>query len=317
MEIMISAILDKKIVNKHNIKETMKDIEEQFKKFNYNNFDIVDIQDGEKELCGPRLSYKYFDNYHRLETDGPLFIILQFNFSYLYFDTLKSIYYVYLYLENSIIDHKNIQITVKEEGIPTSIYGRKYNTAISKFKIIQSNSQSDTKLDILDFLDYVISNTYNRKEEFEKFVEELKLKSKYKNILENLDNYEKKLIPVSFKIKYELDYKNIHFIVLPNFEDINELISTLEKEKKIKLYILDQKEIPYNLINTDFSGSKIRKYTLLDQNMNLFFVLEEIHALVDDVDCCLYLSTIEIPDKEVIDFILFADKESTIELTNS
>ena len=61
MDIKIKAILDKIVVDKSNINEIMENIDMQFRKYNYANFEIVSIQEGEKELCGPRLSKKYIE----------------------------------------------------------------------------------------------------------------------------------------------------------------------------------------------------------------------------------------------------------------
>lgn len=310
MKFTIQATLDKIIVNKNNIDETMKTIEKQFRKFNYANFEIVNIQDGEKELSGPRLSYKYCDEFNRLNKDGPLYLTVCFKFSSLNFDNIKTIYYIYSYLEKSIINNQYLHITVKKEHDSFEILNNtKYPTTVESSKIIKNKDISDIKLDILDFLDYTVNSMCYSRDDFDKFLNELEIKSKYKDIIDNIDSYEKKVIPFNFKKKTEINYKNIDVTLVHSFYNVNDLINEAKKQKGIQTYILDQKDVEYNLMNTDFSNTTLRKYTLLDENMNLYYILEEINGCVDEVDCCLYLSTAEIPDEQISDFILFSDNQ--------
>lgn len=309
MEFKIQATLDKIIVNKNNIDETMKSIEKQFIKFNYGNFEIVSIQDGEKELCGPRLSYKYCDEFNRLNKDNPLYLTLCFKFSSLNFDNIKTIYYIYSYLEKSIINNQYLHITVTKEHYSfENLDNTKYPTTIATSKIIEKDT-NDIKLDILDFLDYTVSSMCYRRDDFDKFLKELEVKSKYKDIIDNIDSYEKKVIPFNFNSKTEINYKNIDVTLVHNFHNVNDLINEAKKQKGIQTYILEQKNIEYNLMNTDFSNTTLRKYTLLDENMNLYYILEEINGYIDEGNCCLYLSTAEIPDEQISDFILFSDNQ--------
>ena len=300
MDIKIKAILDKIVVDKSNINEIMENIDMQFRKYNYANFEIVSIQEGEKELCGPRLAYKYFDKYNRLDKKGPLYLDISFRFAFLNFDEMKLIYYIYSYLERNIGNDGKLEIVVEFKDRFRSVENSKYKTNVEEVKIIEGNYENGMKLDFIDFLEYIVNMACYSKSDFDKFMKELEIKSKYQHILDNIENYERKIIPVNFKEKMDMKYKEIDIICAYSFDYVSELINAMKQQKGIQVYILDEKEIKYNLINTDFSNTTLRKYILLDEDENLFYVLEEIIGAGDEVCGNLYISSTELPDEQVI-----------------
>lgn len=222
---------------------------------------------------------------------------------------MKFIYKVYKFLENNTTDNSRIEIAVTSVGNYKISSDSKYPTSTETVETIKNSRFGDTNFDFLDFLEYVFDRTSvtNDKEAFRNFLKEIEMEEKYKDILSNINTYQKKSIPFDLNRKIEVTYNDIKVIITYDFDNVNKFIDTLKNKKGIKTTILKQTTAEYDLMNTDFSHTEFKKYIMLDENKNLFFILEEINGSVDDVSCCLYFTTIEIPDNQIKDLLLYVD----------
>lgn len=288
----------------------MGNLGKKFQELSNDDFEIINIQEGEKEHCGPTITYKYENYYRDLNTDSPLILQVNFHFSFLRFYDLKSIYNIYTYLEDFNSNKQNLSIAVEESDVPKELENTRYDSHIRETKVITFNTGTfcKEKLDIKDFLDYVVEFTHNDKKEFDRFLSDIEIKEKYKYLLDNIENYKNKNLPINFKNKKEINYKEKYIVLLDGFNDVNDFIEELEKQKGIKTFILNENKIKYNFINTNFSHTELKKYILFDSNENLYYVLEELYGIVDEVGCNLYFSTNEIMDNEISEFLLYVDK---------
>lgn len=84
-------------------------------------------------------------------------------------------------------------------------------------------------------------------------------------------------------------------------------IVTSYKNEGVNIEIVEQRDIDYNMLNTDFSHTTLTKYTL-NRDSQVCYALEEFNGVGDEEDTTTYITNKEIPDNEINNFILALDE---------
>lgn len=79
------------------------------------------------------------------------------------------------------------------------------------------------------------------------------------------------------------------------------------KNEGVNIEIVEQRDIDYNMLNTDFSHTTLTKYTL-NRDSQVCYALEEFNGVGDEEDTTTYITNKEIPDNEINNFILALDE---------
>lgn len=99
------------------------------------------------------------------------------------------------------------------------------------------------------------------------------------------------------------------------FDSVKDIVASY-KNKSVNIEIVEQKDIDYTMLNTDFSHTALTKYTL-KRDSQVCYALEEFNGIGDEEDTTTYITNKEIPDNEINDFILALDKYYNEVFSNS
>ena len=99
------------------------------------------------------------------------------------------------------------------------------------------------------------------------------------------------------------------------FDSVKDIVASY-KNKSVNIEIVEQKDIDYNMLNTDFSHTALTKYTL-KRDSQVCYALEEFNGIGDEEDTTTYITNKEIPDNEINNFILALDKYYNEVFSNS
>lgn len=99
------------------------------------------------------------------------------------------------------------------------------------------------------------------------------------------------------------------------FDSVKDIVASY-KNKSVNIEIVEQKDIDYNMLNTDFSHTALTKYTL-KRDSQVCYALEEFNGIGDEENTTTYITNKEIPDNEINNFILALDNYYNKVFSNS
>lgn len=99
------------------------------------------------------------------------------------------------------------------------------------------------------------------------------------------------------------------------FDSVKDILASY-KSKSVNIEIVEQKDIDYNMLNTDFSHTALTKYTL-KRDSQVCYALEEFNGIGDEENTTTYITNKEIPDNEINNFILALDNYYNKVFSNS
>ena len=99
------------------------------------------------------------------------------------------------------------------------------------------------------------------------------------------------------------------------FDSVKDIVTSY-KNKGVNIEIVEQRDIDYNMLNTDFSHTALTKYTL-KRDSQVCYALEEFNGIGDEENTTTYITNKEIPDNEINNFLLALDKYYNEVFSNS
>lgn len=287
MEFELNVILDKEKEKEIN------SIKQQIAKIS--KLKIYDKKNIKEELHGPRLIFSC-ENKHS-------FIYLTTEIHCVYNkEILLAIYNVFTYLKDLSSNQERLSINVNYFAYSMTQNG----FDISVKEKIKWECKFDGEIDIINLLMTIGSR---RKEDysFKQFKEKLDSNKKYEHILKNIEKYSKRKIPDIFSEPVIKKFGEIEIIMSSKCHYIDNLFKAF-KHKNIDVTIIDKYEVNYDYINIDLSTTKLFKYTVIDEDENLFYILEDTISAGDDYASRLYFFTDEIEDDDLQKIVKLFDK---------
>ena len=287
MEFELNVILDKEKEKEIN------SIKQQIAKIY--KLKIYDKKNIKEELHGPRLIFSC-ENKHS-------FIYLTTEIHGVYNkEILLAIYNVFTYLKDLSSNQERLSINVNYFAYSMTQNG----FDISVKEKIKWECKFDGEIDIINLLMTIGSR---RKEDysFKQFKEKLDSNKKYEHILKNIEKYSKRKIPDIFSEPVIKKFGEIEIIMSSKCHYIDNLFKAF-KHKNIDVTIIDKYEVNYDYINIDLSTTKLFKYTVIDEDENLFYILEDTISAGDDYASRLYFFTDEIEDDDLQKIVKLFDK---------
>lgn len=287
MEFELKVLLDK-------VKENeIENIKSQIAKLT--KLKIYDKKNIKEELYGARMIFSYENK------KDCIYLTLEIQCSYSE-ERLLAIYNVFTYLETLATSQHGWSIKVKYYVS----YTKENGFGIDITEKLRWDYVSDKKLEITDLFK-TIANRAGHDYTFKKFQEKLEQYKKYEHILENIETYKKRKIPDMFTDPIVKKFSNANIIMSSKCHYIDNLFKAF-KHKNIDVTIIDKYEVNYDYINIDLSTTKLFKYTVIDEDENLFYILEDTISAGDDYASRLYFFTDEIEDDDLQKIVKLFDK---------
>ena len=256
---------------------------------------IYDKKNIKEKLYGHRLIFSYEAQ------DNCIYLTLEIHGTYDK-EILLAIYNVFSYLETLATSQKYWSIKVKY----FVSYTKENSFNINIEETLKWDYASNEKLEIINLFK-TIANRSNNDYNFKEFQEKLESDKKYEHILKNIETYKKRKIPNVFSEPVVKKFGNASIIMSSKCHYIENFFKAL-KYKDIDITIIDEYKVNYKYINTDLSTTKLFKYTAIDKDENLFYILEDCTSSGDDCASRLYFFTNEIEDEDLQKIIKPFDK---------